>query len=92
MTLNLTYRIKRLFQGESGVVERVEPQDPLDKNKYWKDDDRNSPRRIFVRNPLGELLVGMNNQMTSETRDIFKERGFIDYHVYKQYTTGDKFP
>ncbi len=37
MTINLVYRLKRFFQGESGVVERVELRDPLDKNKYCKD-------------------------------------------------------
>ncbi len=88
---NLGYRIKRFFQGESGIVERVESQDPSDKNNYWKDDDMNLPKRIFVRNTLGEL-VEMNNPMILESRDSFKGSGYIDYRVYKQYKSGDKFP
>ena len=51
----------------------------------------NLPKRIFVRNTLGEL-VEMNNPMILESRDSFKGSGYIDYRVYKQYKSGDKFP
>lgn len=93
MTLlkNLTYKIKRFFRGEFGIVERVEPQDPLDKNNYLKDNDGNLPKRIFVRNPIGEL-VEMNNQMILEPRYTFKGREYCYFKVYKDHEIGDKFP
>jgi len=88
MTLNLSYRLRRLFQGESGVVERVEPVDV--KENYYTDDDWNLPERIFVRNHLGELVDCLSPM--SSVPGISIRKGFTKYQVYKKYKPGDKFP
>ena len=91
MAINLLYRIKRFFNGESGVVERVEPQAAFDRVNYFKDSDGNLPKRIFIRNLLGEL-VEMDSPLVLESIDSFKDRTPLDYEIYKQYKLGDKFP
>jgi hypothetical protein len=91
MTLNLAYRIKKIFQGESGIVERIEPQNPMDKTNYFKDSHGDLPKRIFIRTPLGELVT-LTSPMVLERRESFKGRLPLDYQVYKQYQPGDKFP
>ena len=88
---NLAYRTKRFFQGESGVVERVESQDPFDKNNYWKDDDMNLPNRIFVRNLLGELISDLTSLRLKRVDNLGIKPNY-DVRVYKTYKPGDKFP
>lgn len=88
MPLNLLYRLKRIFQGESGIVERAEALDILDEGA--RDFDGNLPQKIFIRNPLGEL-VEVKNLLILKRRDGYKGE-FEDYLAYKQYKTGEKFP
>ena len=85
MTINLIYRIKRLFRGESGIVEKVE----LDKNSY-QDDVGNWAKSILIRNPLGELIE-RDNPWVTELRRHFNGRSEY-YKIYKQYEVGDIFP
>src|SRR3989344_3772954 len=102
MTLNLAYRIKRLFHGESGIVESVMPIERHDLLRslqtgvktlynYRKDSDKNTPTKVTIRNSLGEL-VNLTSPMVLERRESFKGRLPLDYQVYKQYKPGDRFP
>lgn len=102
MVLNLAYRLRRLFHGESGVVESVMPAEQHDLlrslqtgnktlNNYWKDSDGNTPTIVTIRNPLGELVT-LTSLMVLERRESFKGREPLDYQVYKKYKVGDKFP
>ncbi len=72
MTLNLSYRLRRIFQGESGVVERVQPITDIveDSNRRLEDKGLlplrppkdyfgNLPELVIFRNPLGELCNSM---------------------------------
>ena len=107
MALNLIYKIKRFFQGESGVVEIVEPQDPFNNINYLKDDHGNLPQRITFRNPLCELIAitapliyfGPGTEEYTRTLSDPDEplRVPVPTHIrplyiYKKYYVGDKFP
>lgn len=91
MALNLPYKIKKFFQGEFGIVERIEPPTykyTFGQNiKCLEDDEGNLPKKIFIRNSLGELIVA-DPLMGLETR----YDGYAIYQVYKQYSIGDNFP
>jgi len=88
--LKLSYRLKRFFKGESGIVEKVEQKTEFRATEYIKDDNGNLPEKIVVRNPLGEL-VEMNSYLISEGR-YEPKKGRVNYLVYKQFKPGDKFP
>ena len=103
MEINLAYRIKRLFRGESGIVESVSvslkdstlPDFIFDKRWHYgpdKDDYKTTPQKVSFRNPLGELVT-MPAPLTFEKVARFDKsepREFV--RVYKRYLAGDRFP
>ena len=103
MAINLAYRIKRLFRGESGIVESVSeslkdstlPDLIFDNGWHYgpdKDDYKTTPQKIIFRNPLGELVT-MSAPLTFEEVARFDKsepREFV--RVYKRYSVRDRFP
>lgn len=87
MALNLKYRIKRILQGESGIVEKVEPAPKGD--YYIKDYYKNQPMEITFRNPIGELVKELSPLTYKALPDNI---GWSSASVYKTYKPGDKFP
>lgn len=94
---NLGYRLKRIFQGESGIVERViiargeEDIIRRDMSIYPHDDIYRSPQKVFYRNPLGEIRISLTPTTMVRTIDNFTSKpNYI--RVYKTYKPGDKFP
>ena len=90
---NLGYRIKRFFQGESGIVEKVdyftefikyENGDYVEDEEhlYLKDDLGKFPEKITFRTPLGESIAKVG----------YTERTSFSKFEYKSYKPGDKFP
>ena len=97
---NLAYRIKRFFQGECGIVERVESceaQDLRNKEKglpyyiYDKDYFGDFPQRAFFKNPLGELCSGLAPLKDFEVNNLGLKPNYTARR-YKKYKPGDKFP
>ena len=93
--LNLLYKIKRFFQGESGGIEKTGPVQLYDENNrilgYDIDYYGNLPRQVTFRNPLGEEVTRLS-QLTSEERIDFKDNKSYSIRFYKNYKVGDKFP
>ncbi len=89
---NLSYRLKRFFQGESGVVEKVEKLEPSyyrNKINDVKDYYGNLPQKLIIRNPLGKLVTILSPTTTETLPDNV---GLFDAQVYKKYKPGDTFP
>lgn len=96
----LIYRTKRFFTGDSGIVERVDPVEVqelerkargLGYRNFIKDYFGNIPKRVFFRNPLGELV----SDLTPKTLRRIDNLGIkLDEYapVYETYKPGDKFP
>ncbi|VVB78303.1 Uncharacterised protein [uncultured archaeon] len=92
MTFNLSYRLKRFFQGESGIVEKVEPLEGLRKI-FWKDDFGNTPMRVTFRNPLGEQKIRYTPlEIISHLAGFYEEEKPKKIRSYKQYHPGQSFP
>lgn len=93
--INLKYRLKRLFQGESGVVERVNEAPNTDGFgqfvKYWKDDTGNFPKSVTFRNPLSELVTVLSSMVLMPT-ETFKDKPYELTREYKQYQLRNQFP
>lgn len=88
---NLMYRIKRFFQGESGVVEKVEKLEPSyfgNKINDARDYHGSLPQKLIIRNPLGQLVTKLS-PMTTET--LPDNVGLFYASVYKKYKPGDIF-
>ena len=94
--LNLLYKIKSFFLGESGVVEKVQEY-PIDNKKdvstngySLKDNFGNLPQFVTYRNPLGELKTGYAIEERVKVKSPID--GYIYAFKYKTYKVGDKFP
>ena len=90
---NLTYRIERIFNGERGIVEKVELASTKDKKgkfcNYFKDHYNHLPRQITFRNPLGKLV----ERLSPITQEALPDNIGLHYvKVYKTYKPGDEFP
>ncbi len=91
---NLAYRIKRLIQGESGIVLKVDPVDTTNKTfipNYEKDHFGNFPMTVTFRNPLGELEQGMT-PITTKTIKKYDRLTTHQLRVYKRYKIGEQYP
>ncbi len=96
MTNNIGYRLWRfLGAAESGVVERVETlsQQELQKTflrqpMYPKDDSGNFPKRIFFKNPLGELVSEIAPLITRAVDSSLMNC----QQVYLEYKPEDRYP
>ena len=89
---NLSYRVKRIFQGENGIVEKVDsiPENEItDRYEYRKDYYKHGPMLVTFRNPLGEFVTELS-PLTSE--NLSDNIGLYNAPVYKNYEIGDKFP
>lgn len=87
---NLGYRIKRFFEGESGIVEKVELFDIENSpNKPATDYYKQYPTMVTVRTPLGDL-VKIQSPLTTEY--LPDNIGLFSASVYKIYKPGDRFP
>lgn len=99
---NLAYRIKRFFDGESGIVERVD--DYIGSTtvvgsyhgkatfNYIKDDYSGLPQRVTFRNPLGEEITDLSSMVLVPTSTFGKKRISLLSRKYKAYKPGDNFP
>ncbi|MEK6872664.1 MAG: hypothetical protein AABW90_01465 [Nanoarchaeota archaeon] len=88
---NLSYRIKRFFMYENGIVEKVEEfPKSNDDHSSLKDSYGNLPQFVTFRNHLGELKIDY------ATEERVKVRSPIDNYTfafrYRRYKVGDKFP
>ena len=93
---NLSYRIKRFFDGESGIVIKIEPVPSIYPSTkfiplYHKDDSSNLPMQLTIKNDLGELVTRLTPLIAEKINNPK-----IDYPEYswnyKTYKPGDKFP
>ena len=93
--LQLGYRIKRLFAGESGIVENVGYM-PLSGNENYhpKDDFGNPLMQVTFRNTLGELVSGRTPVEYVEViySGVSGTKSGHSPSRYKQYKPGSKFP
>ncbi len=96
--INLLYRLKRFFDGESGIVEKVEPapfvrydekEDTIDRFNYSKDYFGNLPSMVTFKNSLGELVKRLSPITTEALPD---NTGLYYASAYKNYKVGDNFP
>ena len=91
---NLRYRTKRFFQGESGIVERLDEAPSIDSFgqgiNYYKDNKGNLPKGITFRNPLGKLVTRLSSMVLVPT-EMFLDMPSARRR-YKPYEIGDQFP
>ena len=88
MILNIPYRIRRLFKGERGIVERVQS----DHDFFSKDGLGGVQTEITFRNPLGQIKKALSPLIAFYPPNHPKHEGYIPHIIYKKYETGDQFP
>ena len=93
---NLGYRMKIFFQGESGIVERVEPTSLTDNSgqiiNYYRDYYGHLPEQVTFRNPLGEEVTSLTPKILKNVEFFLGLNQAHAFPVYKSYIPGDKFP
>lgn len=96
--MNITYKIKRFFTGEEGIVEKVESCTEYFERTYgrkfmpyfYRDDFGNFPQAVTFRNPLGELITRL---APLGKRTIEKATGEkIKCLEYRTYSPNHQFP
>ena len=83
------YYVKRVLTGrESGIVEKVEELSPEEKINIRPDEDGNYPKKVYFRDPLGDLRQS-NSGVFPRFFQEFK-KGII--RKYVEYISGEEFP